>query len=103
MDKKSVEVAASFARKIKRAFRIDKIILFGSRARGDHLKSSDYDLLVVSPDFKGVRIPDRMAKILAFWGEKNDLEVLCYTPEEFNSMKNRLTIVRQALKEGIAI
>ena len=28
---------------------------------------------------------------------------LCYTPEEFNNLKNRITIVSEALKKGIVL
>ena len=38
-----------FINKLKREFRdgLKKIILFGSRARGDHTKDSDYDLILL--------------------------------------------------------
>ena len=39
----------SFARK----HRIEKVILFGSRAKGNHTERSDIDLAVVGEDFDG--------------------------------------------------
>jgi len=36
-----------------------------SRARGDHLKTSDVDLIVVSPDFAGIPFLQRIREISA--------------------------------------
>ena len=44
---KVIEEIRTFARK----YNIDKVILFGSRARGDHRRTSDIDLAVVGGDF----------------------------------------------------
>lgn len=39
-----------FADRIARAFQPDKVILFGSHARGEATEHSDVDLMVVMPD-----------------------------------------------------
>lgn len=44
---KVIEEIRTFARK----YNIDKVILFGSRARGDYKHTSDIDLAVVGGDF----------------------------------------------------
>ena len=44
---KVIEEIRTFARK----YNIDKVILFGSRARGDYRRTSDIDLAVVGGDF----------------------------------------------------
>ena len=44
---KVIEEIRTFARK----YNIDKVILFGSRARGDYRRTSDIDLAVVGCDF----------------------------------------------------
>lgn len=38
-------------RKIAERYGIDKVLLFGSRARGDHKRTSDIDLAVSGGDF----------------------------------------------------
>jgi hypothetical protein len=76
-----------------------KIILFGSRARGDNLKNSDYDLIVLSDLFKGKKIPERFDVYECFEG-KNNVDILPYTFEEFDEYSNRLTIAGKAKKEG---
>ncbi len=88
---------------LSKSITVEKALLFGSRARGDWLYTSDVDMMLVSPDFEGRKPQDRAAEVLAHWDEGVDLEVLCYTPKELERMSGRMGIVRQALKEGIAL
>jgi len=103
MDKQSVKVAKQFFKRLKKKFDIKKLILFGSRARGDNLKSSDYDFLVVSDDFKEQPFIFRASELYDFWDENVDFEPLCYTVKEFEKKKKQIGIVQQAVKEGIEI
>ena len=91
-----------FKRKISLKYNIDKIILFGSRARGDNLENSDVDVIVVSSDFNG-SIRHRSSEILEYWDTYPDLEVICYTPEEFKRKKKEIGLVQTAVKQGIVI
>lgn len=103
MDRKADRRVRTFIQKIRKKFDIKQAILFGSRARGDNLEYSDYDILLVSPKFKGVFFSKRAAQFYDFWPYDYDLELLCYTPEEFEEMKRRIGIVRKAVKEGITL
>lgn len=103
MDRETAEIARKFARRLMNNYTIKKIILFGSRARGDHLRMSDFDFIIVSPDFEGVHIIKRMASIYKYWDESYDIEPLCYTFEEFEEKKKEIGIVSEAVKEGIEI
>ena len=87
-------------RRLARQIRVDRMLLFGSRARGDWLLESDADLMVVSPDFEGLRFADRSAEILRHWRGRVDLEVFCYTPAEIADRRRDIGIIAQALKEG---
>lgn len=87
-------------RRLARQFRVDRMILFGSRARGDWLFTSDVDLMIVSPDFGGLRFVDRSAEILRYWSGRVDLQVFCYTPVEIAKRRQEIGIIAQALKEG---
>jgi len=78
-------------------------VLFGSRARGDHLKDSDVDLILVSDDFGGIPFPERPGKVYRFWERGLPLEVLCYTRDEFRRVSGRIGLVSDALKEGIEL
>ena len=85
---------------LQKKFRIQKAIVFGSRARGDHRPSSDLDILLVSPDFKALAFIDRPAEVLRYWDGKFDLEPLCYTPEEYERLRGMMGIVTVADREG---
>jgi len=103
MDKETSNATKKFASRIRKKFDVKKIILFGSRARGDNFKTSDYDFVIVSQDFDGIHFTERMSEMLRYWNEKHDLEPLCYTPKEFEEKKKQIGIVNQAVKEGITI
>ncbi len=102
-DKQTVMLLEVHLRKIKAAFTPEKIILFGSRARGDHLKDSDIDLLVVSKKFEGMPWRERIISVFGDWREKQMLEPICFTPEEFEERKKQIGIVAQAVKECVDI
>jgi predicted nucleotidyltransferase len=76
------------------------MILFGSRARGDWLLTSDADVMIVSADFAGRRFVDRSAEILRHWRGRVDLEAFCYTPAEIAERRHEIGIISQVLKEG---
>ena len=68
-------------RRIVETAQPDKVILFGSRARGDARPNSDFDLLVIKessePGYK------RDAPLyVALAGLNAEVDVLVYTPEE---------------------
>jgi len=86
--------------RIKDEFRPELVILFGSRARGDYLKSSDFDLIVVSERFKDFDFRERMVRVYELVNEPIRLDVLCYTPEEFKRKKDQICIVKKAVEEG---
>ena len=98
-----VSLVKRFKDKISRKMPIVKVILFGSRARGETREWSDYDILLVSEEFKGVVSYKRAPKIYDYWNHDYPVDFLCYTNEEFNRMKKKATIVREAVKEGIEI
>jgi len=103
MDKSSVQIAQKFLKKIAQKINVKKLILFGSRARGDYLKDSDYDFIIVSEYFEKKPFIFRAGFFYDFWDEDVDIEILCYTPEEFERKKKQQGIVQQAIKEGIEI
>lgn len=103
MDRETTELVKKFTKKVKQKFKPKKIILFGSRAREDNLKESDYDFIIVSDKFEGMPIFKRMSLFYDYWESSADLEVICYTPKEFERKKKQIGIVQQAVKEGIEI
>lgn len=90
----------NFKKKLIKKYDPEKIILFGSRARGESLIESDIDLIIVSEKFKNIKWPIRLGKVAELWEGTIAIEPLCYTPEEFEKKKKQIGIVQQAIKEG---
>ncbi len=63
--------------------RVASVVVSGSRARGEALEESDYDLLVISPDFGALSVPDRAVLLLEAWPGRVALEPVALIPEEF--------------------
>ena len=92
-----------FVENLKKDYTIERVIFFGSRTRDDYLECSDFDVIVVSADFEGIFFTDRISKMYKYWKSLKALEVLCYTPEEFETKRNQLCIVKKAVETGITI
>lgn len=99
-DQKVNQWLNTFIKRIKVKYDPNKIILFGSRARGDNLIESDVDLVIVSKKFKSMHWRERIISVIQEWDGLVMLEPLCYTLEEFKTKKNEIGILQQALKEG---
>ena len=97
------EKLKDFKKNLNKKIQIKEMILFGSRANGKSRKNSDVDLIIVSPEFKNLDFFQRGAKMYDFWDLDLPVDFLCYTPEEFENLKNRASIVREAEKSGIVI
>lgn len=79
---------------------IVQAVLFGSHARGEASDRSDVDLILLQRTKK--RFLDRYEGIqldLNLAIQDVPVEALIYTPEEFETMKNR-PFLQQALREG---
>ena len=69
---------------------VEKAFIFGSTARGNRLKESDVDLIIVSNTFKSMPRPKRLYLLQKLWNYNEELQALAYTPEEFEKSKERL-------------
>jgi len=92
-----------FLKNLSMNMEIEKIFLFGSRSNYSFKENSDIDLIIVSPDFREMNFIERGARMYDFWKMNYPVDFLCYTPEEFNKLKKRITIVREAVTNGIEI
>lgn len=86
MDRKALleKELDTFVEKVKTACHPNKIILFGSFASVECSDNSDLDLVVVAPsneDFWG-----RLKNISQYCSRRVGMDVLFYTPEEFNKL-----------------
>lgn len=94
------DVVQVMVERIVRQFRPVRIILFGSRARGEAGRWSDVDLLVVLPE-----VTDKRQAMVATLRALSDLpvckDVVVTTPEEI-ARRGHLVgdVLRSALREG---
>jgi predicted nucleotidyltransferase len=94
-----MERIRELAGRIAREFRPEKIVLFGSHARGDAGKYSDVDLLVVL-SFEGSNL-SKQAEIRSRVRQDFGIHVVARTPED---MERRLALgdffLMEAVEEG---
>lgn len=93
-------LVAEVVRRLVQALDPDRIILFGSRARGEHKPDSDLDLLIVkASDEPPHRRDARAYRAVGVVGIPKDL--LWYTPEEVQVWSRAVNhVVAIALREG---
>lgn len=99
---KNLKIIKNYFKKLKK-INVERVVFFGSRAKGNFHKDSDFDLVVVSKNFENLRQGNRVLLSYRLWKNDFALELLCYTPEEFEERRNGLNIVSEALKTGIEI
>ena len=103
MDRQTSVIAKRFARALKKHIDVDRLILFGSRARGDNFVTSDYDFVLVSKEFSGKPFARRASPLYGLWTCDRDWEVLCYTPDEWQRLKDKRGILLNAQHDGVRL
>ena len=103
MDFEGNEKIRNFINKLKEKFKPYKIILFGSRARGDYLEESDYDLIIVSDYFRGMPFLKRMKEVYELYDLDVNVDIIPLTKEEYKERKDEISIVGKGIREGIVI
>lgn len=94
---------SAFKARLSEQMPVERMIFFGSHARGRARKWSDVDLIVVSRHFRGKRFRYRPLGFHRLWDIRYPVDFLCYTPEEFRKLRKEAAIVREAEREGIEI
>lgn len=91
---------AGMIERIVAGFKPERIILFGSNARGTAGADSDVDLIVVMPAIESRR-KIRLAIREAVSGMGLSKDILVYTPEEMEHYRHLTgSLVRSAWQEG---
>lgn len=87
------EIVATFLK-----FNPRKIILFGSMATDSSDEHSDVDLIIVYDTSK--RFLDRLAELYMSWPFPRSVDILAYTPEEFEEMLQESYFLQDIVTEG---
>ncbi|MDA8053632.1 MAG: nucleotidyltransferase domain-containing protein [Deltaproteobacteria bacterium] len=86
-------------------YKVDRIILFGSRARGDYEKGSDYDFLIVLK--QNISHNDESALLLKIRRQmaklKIDNDTLISSSDRLQEDNNVGNITYYALKHGVSV
>jgi predicted nucleotidyltransferase len=84
----------------------NQIILFGSRAKGNYINKSDYDLLVVVPQKIDVCLKINLASQITKKLAENKIsaDVIIESAQEIELKKNLIgNVIRSAVREGCKI
>ncbi len=95
---KILERINEYCKSVSREFELKKIILFGSRSRGDFYPHSDIDLLLVSDEFPHDWF-NRQSRL--HFLKLKQIEPIGYTTSEINKMlEEGNRFIETVLKEG---
>jgi len=93
---KAIEIIVNFVKP-------EKIILFGSRARGDFNNDSDYDLLILKKNLTNKRIISKKLHY-KFIELSAPFDILLYDYNKYNeSIQNKFQIYSKVDKEGVVL
>lgn len=103
MDKKTGQIINAYKKEIEaQGIRVQKVVLFGSRAGKSWREDSDIDIAIISKGFKGKGLLQRIAILTkALTKVFEPIEALAYTPDEWR--KAISPICRIAKETGISV
>jgi len=78
-----------------------KIILFGSVARGNISFDSDIDLIIIKETDK--RFLKRLEEVYAYIKPRAAMDILVYTPREFECLLEESDFIKDAVEKGTVI
>ena len=103
MGKRITKEIIESIKKFKKEIGAEKIVIFGSYATGKAGENSDIDLILVSSRFRGKDFHSRFQGLWLKWRMDMPVDFIPYTPEEFERLGKRPTIVKHALEEGVEV
>jgi len=105
MDQEIFERLRKISERLKKEYRAEKVILYGSYATGEATEDSDVDLFIIAPTHE--RFFERMATVRGLIRDlRNGLPIspIILTPEEVEKRRSKGDqFVQQILEEGIML
>ena len=93
---------ASVVERLRAALPVSAVVLFGSRATGEHTQHSDYDVAVVSSAFAAEpRMYRRAERLLQALGEVRGVEPVGLSPEELDALD--CLLVLDVVADGVPL
>src|SRR3990172_5924875 len=86
--------------KLIQEFEPEKILLFGSRIKGEANENSDIDVIIVSQVFAGIPFVKRTPIVLKTVRFDKHIDFICYSPIDFQKIKSTSSIIMDALRYG---
>ena len=90
----------------RRGVRVREVYVFGSRVRGDWLKTSDIDAVLVSDDFEGMSFMERLELVERVQWEENitpHIEAIPLTSSELRERLHSSVVLRDASKYWVRV
>jgi predicted nucleotidyltransferase len=84
-------------------FKPEKLLVFGSRVRGNAKRNSDIDVIIVSSYFESIPFLKRMPIALKKVPFPKHVDYICYTQEEYGRMKNESSVIMDALENALEL
>lgn len=100
MSKKKIfeKKLSNIVKKLIKEYKPEKIILFGSLARGEE-DPHDADLLIIKDDVPHYGV-DRIRQVSSLFRHTIGVDTLVYKPQEFNELAKVDPFIKSVLKEG---
>jgi predicted nucleotidyltransferase len=101
--KEILGIIKDYIEKVKKVIRVEKVILFGSVAKGKIHQDSDIDLIILSSDFEKIDFLKRLillSRIRRELKKSMPMDVLAYTPKEFKNLTKKSIILKEAKLHG---
>ena len=86
-----------------RIFSPVKVKVFGSRVKGTATDDSDIDVIIVAESFREIPFVNRMATVMKSVRFSKHVDYLCYTPEEYERLKDRSSILKDAESYAVEV
>ena len=99
--RKKRAVALDMTERIVERVHPQRVLLFGSVARGAAREMSDIDLMVIAES--DLSFKERMRVLYEDLERHHDIDMLWYTPNELERMKRTSSFVRHALREAVTL